>query len=105
MGLLDDYSQFEGEVDEDENISDPDVLRRKRAEIERTIVIVDSDLKRLLREKKIFEIEQRKLKKHEQRIRVDRDALDEKLKKMNEEQRLMEEEIHGLKKKLKVLPR
>ena len=103
MGLLDDYSQLGEEIGEAEDVSDSAVLRRKRAELERNIVILGSDLKKVLREKQDLEIEQRKLKKSEERIRVERDALDEKLKKTNEDQRLLEEEIKGLKKKLKIL--
>jgi len=103
MGLLDDYSHFDEETGEAEDVSDPNARRRRRAELERNIVIAESDLKRLLREKQSLEIEQRKLRKEEERIRVDRDVLDKKLKKLQDDVRLLEEEIHGLKKKLKVL--
>lgn len=90
--------------DEDSQAADPADVRRKRAEIERSIVISESDLKKLLREKQNLEIEQRKLKKEEERIRIDRDALNRKLKKLEDDQRLLEEEIHRLRKKLKTLP-
>jgi chromosome segregation ATPase len=104
MGLIDDYqgSQEDGE----EVADDPSGLsgmRKKRADIERQIIMVDSDLKKLLREKEDFELEQRKLRKDEERIRIERDILDGNLKKMENDQRLLEEEIKGLKKKLKVL--
>jgi len=100
MGILDDYSQNDtvgGDV------ADPVDSRKKRAELERQIVIADSDLKKLLREKQDLEAEQRRLKKEEERIRVDRDVLDKRLKKMQDDQRLLEEEIHRLKKKLKLV--
>jgi len=100
MGLLDDYSQNDA-VGGD--AADPADSRKKRAELERNIVIAESDLKKILREKADLEIEQRRLKKSEERIRVERDALDKKLKKVQDDQRLLEEEIHRLKKKLKLV--
>jgi len=101
MGLLDDYNQSMG--DEDAPAADPADSRKKRAELEQQIVIAESDLKKVLREREDFEAEKRRLKKEEERIRVERDALDEKLKKIQDNQRLLEEEIKGAKKKLKVL--
>jgi|GEM_PF-926009 hypothetical protein len=104
MGLIDDYSKYSDEdVEETEDISDPAVLRRKRAELERNIVIAEADLKKTLREKQALEVEQRKLKKEDERIRVGRDALDKKLKKIEDDERYQTEEIKGLKKKLKLL--
>lgn len=102
MSLLDDYNQNMG--DEDTQAVDPTDSRKKRAELERQIVISESNLKKVLREREDLEIEQRRLKKSEERIRVERDALDKKLKKVQDSVRLSEEEIHSLKKKLKVLP-
>lgn len=102
MGLLDDYSQ--GDDAGDDSASDPANSRKKRVELERNIVIADSNLKKILREKTDLEIEQRRLKKNEERIRVERDFLDRKLKKIQNDQRLFEEEIRELKKKLKTLP-
>jgi len=103
MGILDDYSQFEPEEETVAQESDPDRLRRQRADFERKILITDADLRKLLREKQDLELSQRRLKKQEERIRIDRDVLDKKIKKMQDDQRLLEEEIHGLKKKLKIL--
>ncbi|MDI6777921.1 MAG: hypothetical protein QMD77_01915 [Patescibacteria group bacterium] len=104
MGILDDYQNTQNdETNAETNTADPATSRKKRAELERQIVIAESDLKKVLREKTDLESEQRRLKKEEERIRVERDALDEKLKKIQDNQRLLEEEIHGLKKKLKVL--
>lgn len=101
MGLLDDYSQ--NMSDEDPQTADPADSRRKRDEVERQIAITEADLKKVLREKTDLESEQRRLKKEEERTRVERDALDEKLKKIEDSQRLLEEEARGLKKKLKTL--
>jgi len=103
MGILDDYSQFEPEEETTAQESDPERLRRQRADLERKILIADSDLRKLLREKQDLEMGQRRLKKQEERIRIERDELDKKIEKMQDDQRLFEEEIHGLKKKLKVL--
>ncbi len=101
MSIIDDYNQ---EMDEqDSSSSDPADSRRKRAQLERQIVIAESDLKKVLREKQTFESERRELKKREERIRIERDALDEKLKKIEDNGRLLEEEIGSLKKKLKTL--
>jgi hypothetical protein len=101
MGLLDDYNQSMG--DDGAQAADPADIRKKRAELERQIVMTESDLKKILREKQDLEMGQRKLKKEEERLRVERDALDEKLKKIEEEERVLTEEIKGLKKKQKVL--
>lgn len=105
MSLLDDYKNSQtDEADAGTSAADPAAdSRKKRAELERQIVIADSDLKKVLRERQEMESQQRRLKKDEERIRVERDALDERLKKTEDNQRLLEEEIHGLKKKLKVL--
>jgi len=100
MSLLDDYNQS---MDDDAQAADPVDISKKRADLERSIIIADSDLKKLLRGKEALEIDLRKLKKEELRIRVERDALTEQLKKIENEQRLLEEELKGLRKKLKVL--
>ncbi len=100
MTLLDDYNQS---ASDDSQKKDPADSRKKRAELERQIVIAGSDLKKTLREKQDMEALGHRLKKDEERIRIERDALDEKIKKISEEQRLLEEEIGGLKKKLKIL--
>ena len=102
MGLIDDYLQSD-DAGDNEITLDPNAQRRKRADLERQIVMVDSDLRKILREKQDLEIEQRRLRKHEERIRVERDALARKMKKTEDDQRFYEEEMHNLKKKLKVL--
>jgi len=105
MGLIDDFqdSQQDGDGDEMGSIGGS-AKRKDKADLERQIIMVNSDLRKLLREKEDLELEQRKLRKDEERIRVEREILDEKMKKMDNEQRLLEEEIKGLKKKLKTLP-
>lgn len=104
MSIFDDYQNLQDEnTDAGENAADPSASRKKRAELEQQIVISESDLKKLLREKQDFEMSQRRLKKEEERIRVDRGMLDTKLKKLQDDVRLLEEEIHSLKKKLKIL--
>lgn len=102
MGILDNYLQSKDSEDDGTTL-DPATARRKRADLERQIVITDSDLRKILREKQEFEMEQRRLRKHEERIRVERDTLDKKLKKMENDQMLLEDEIKVLKKKLKIL--
>jgi hypothetical protein len=101
MSILDDYNQ--NASDDGSPATDPADSRKDRAELERQIVMSDSDLKRVLREKADFESEQKRLKKAEERIRIERDALDENIKNLQNNQMLLEEEIRGLKKKLKVL--
>lgn len=103
MSLIDDYQNIDETSAEEGSISDPEVSRRKRSELERQIVILDSDLKKTLREIEDMEQQRRKFKKEEERIRVERDALDIKLKKMDNDRMSLEDQIHGLKKKLKVL--
>lgn len=103
MGILDDYKSDNEALDEESSAADPSEARRKRLDIERQIVILDSDLGKILREAEDLEIQKRKFKKEEEHIRIERDELDKNLKKLNNDRMFMEEEIRLLKKKLKVL--
>ena len=103
MSLLDDYQNSNENQDEESSAGDPNAGRRKRSELERQIVILDSDLKKTVREIEDFEQQRRRFKKEEERIRIERDELDKKLKVLNNDRTVLEEQIHGLKKKLKVL--
>ena len=103
MSLLDDYQNIDEEADEDVSAADPDAKRRKRADLERQIVILNSDLGKTVREIEDLDIEKRKLKKQGERLRIDQDELEKKLKKMENDRMLLEEQIRGTKKKLKTL--
>lgn len=103
MGILDDYQNSEEALGEESSASDPNAARRKRLDLERQIVILDSDLKKMIREIDDLEAQRRRFKKEEERIRIERDDLDKKLKKLNNDRMFLEEEIRGLKKKLKAL--
>ncbi|HLM84379.1 MAG TPA: hypothetical protein VK254_04210 [Candidatus Bathyarchaeia archaeon] len=81
----------------------PNDARRQRADLERQIVMTDSDLKKTLREIEDLDQQKRRFKKQEERIRVERDELDKKLKKLDNDRMFLEEQIGGLKKKLKIL--
>jgi len=101
MGIIDEYNQNAAE--EGQQTADPADTRRKRAEIERQIVISESDFKRIVREMEELEGQRRRLKKDEERIRIERDDLDIRLKKMETDKSFLEEEIKRLKKSLKTL--
>lgn len=103
MALLDDFQNFNANSDDGSLAVDPDESRRKRSELERQIVILNSDLKKYQREIEYLEEKKRKFKKEEQRIRIERDELDKKLKTLDNDRMSLEEEIGRLKKKLKVL--
>ncbi|MFA6284904.1 MAG: hypothetical protein WC643_00015 [Parcubacteria group bacterium] len=103
MGILDDYKSDNEAADEESSTSDPSEARRKRLDIERQIVILDADLKKILREIEDLEVQKRKFKKEEERIRIDRDDLEKTLKKIGTNRMFLEEELRGLKKKLKSL--
>lgn len=103
MGLLDDYQNMGEATDEESSVSDPMIGRKKRAELERQIVILDSDLKKMIREIEDLEQQRRRFKKEEERIRIERDDLDKKLKKMENDRTSLDDQIRGLKKKLKTL--
>ncbi len=103
MGILDDYQESEEALDAESSASDPNEARRKRLGIERQIVILDADLKKILREIEDLEVQKRKFKKEEERIRIDRDELEKTLKKIGTNRMFLEEEMRGLKKKLKSL--
>jgi chromosome segregation ATPase len=102
MSLLDDYS--ENTNDGDQATADPVDTRRKRADLERQIVIAESDFKRISREIEDIGIQKRKLKKDEERIRIEKDDLDKKLNKLENDKRFFEEEITRLRKQIKTLP-
>ncbi|TSA45854.1 hypothetical protein D4R51_01125 [bacterium] len=102
MGLLDDYQKSNAEENSDATQNEPDT-RRKRADLERNIAMADADLKKVLREIEDLEAQARRFKKQEERIRIERDDLDKQVKKLQDNKRLLEEEIGGLKKKLKIL--
>jgi chromosome segregation ATPase len=103
MGLLDDYQNMDETTDETSSGIDPAAARRKRSDLERQIVILDSDLRKTQREIEQYEIEKRRLKKDEERIRIDRDDLDKKLKNLDNDRVSLEDQIRLLKKKLKTL--
>ena len=103
MGILDDYKSDNETLDGEDSASDPNEARRKRLDIERQIVILDSDLGKILREIEDLEIQKRKFKKEEERIRIDRDELDKTLKMRNNDRMSLDDQIRGLKKKLKTL--
>jgi chromosome segregation ATPase len=103
MGLLDDYQNSGGEAGDESSASDPNEARRKRLDLERQIVILDSDLKKTEREIEQYEMQKRKFKKEEERIRIDREDLDKKLKNLDNDRMSLEDQIRLLKKKLKTL--
>lgn len=101
MVLIDDYNQNTSE-DGGQGANSADD-RRQRAEIERQITIADSDLKKTLREIEDLELQRRKFKKEEERLRIDEDALDKDIKKLYNDKLLLEGNIQQLKKRLKAL--
>lgn len=103
MGILDDYKSNNEAVDTEASAVDPEEGRRKRLEIERQIVILNSDLGKIMRDIEDLEMQKRKFKKEEERLRIDRDELDKTLKKMDNDRMLLEDQIRLLKKKLKSL--
>ena len=103
MGILDDYKSDNEALDEESSASDPSEARRKRLDIERQIVILKSDLGKIMREVEDLEIQKRKFKKEGERLRINRDELEKTLKKKNTDLMFLEEEIKGLNKKLKSL--
>lgn len=103
MALIDDYQNIDAEAGDEESAADPLAARRKRLDLERQIVILDSDFKKVLREIEQYEQQKRKFKKEEERIRIDREELDKKLKSLDNDRMSLDDQIRGLKKKLKVL--
>lgn len=103
MGLLDDYQNIDETADDESSAMDPNAARRKRLDLERQIVILDSDLGKTQREIEQYEMQKRKFKKEEERIRIDREDLDKKIKKLDNDRMVFEDQIRLLKKKLKTL--
>jgi chromosome segregation ATPase len=103
MSLIDDYQNIDEDAKEGLSETDPSALRRKRMDIERQIVILDSDFRKNQREIEQYEMQKRKFKKDEERIRIERDDLDKKLKSLDNDRVSLEDQIRLLKKKLKTL--
>jgi chromosome segregation ATPase len=103
MGLLDDYQNMDEAANETSSGMDSAAARRKRSDLERQIVILDSDLRKTQREIEQYEIQKRRFKKEEERIRIDRDDLDKKLKNLDNDRVALDDQIRLLKKKLKAL--
>lgn len=85
--------------DDTSGISDHD-KSRKRNDIQREIVMQESELKKKISEKAQIEAEIRKLKKDESRIRMEIQEKQEKFSKMDYELLQRENEIKHLKKDL-----
>jgi chromosome segregation ATPase len=103
MGLLDDYQNIDETADDESLAIDPNTLRRKRLDLERQIVILDSDLGKISREIEQYEIQKRRFRKEGERLRIDREDLDKKLESLDNDRVSLEDQIRLLKKKLKVL--
>ena len=103
MGILDDYKSDNEAADGEASADDPNEARRKRLDIERQIVILNSDHGKIMREIEDLEIQKRKFKKEEERLRINRDELEKTLKKIGTNRMFLEEEIKMFKKKLKAL--
>jgi chromosome segregation ATPase len=108
MSLLDSYNQNEenSESSGDEARQKADEASRSRArrnEIDRQIAILNADLKKVMLQISDSGIQRRKFKKMTDRIRVEVDMLDKSDKKLDNDRRILEEEIQKLKKELKIL--
>jgi chromosome segregation ATPase len=103
MGLLDDYQNIDEGAGEESPVMDPSTLRRKRLDLERQIVILDSDFRKTLREIEEYQMQKRRFKKDEERLRIDQEDLDKKIKKLDNDRTSLEDQIRLLKKKLKTL--
>lgn len=93
---------FSNDLDLQGGISSED-KNRKSNDIQREIVMQESDLRKKLAEKVRFEAEIRALKKDEARIRVALQEKQEKFSKIDYEILQMENAIKSLKKKLYTL--
>lgn len=94
------YTQsFSNDSDDQSGISRED-KNRKSADIQREIVMQESDLHKKKAEKVRFEAEIRALKKDEARVRVALQEKQEEFSKMDYEILQMENAIKNLKKKL-----
>jgi len=103
MGLLEDYQNIDETADEESSAADPNMARRKRLDLERQIVILDSDFRKTLREIEEYQMQKRRFKKDEERLRIDQEDLDKKIKKLDNDRTSLEDQIRILKKKLKTL--
>jgi chromosome segregation ATPase len=103
MGLLDDYQNIDETADDGSLAMDPNTARRKRLDLERQIVILDSDLRKNHREIEQYEIQKRRFRKEGERLRIDQEDLDKKLKNLDNDRVSLEDQIRLLKKKLKTL--
>jgi len=89
-----------GADDQEENSAD---AHRKRSDVQRDIIMQESDYRKKLTKKTEIEAEIRKMKKDEERIRIEIGEKREALEKLNYEILQMEAEMTRLKKKLNLI--
>lgn len=75
----------------------------QRNNLQREMIMKESDLKKVLAEKTKLEGEIRELKKDESRIRIEMENKQGQIKKIEQEAMMMEAELKNLKKKMNLL--
>jgi len=76
---------------------------RKQRELQREIVMLESDYRKKLNEKNLIDSEIRKFKKQDAKIKVEIQACMEKMKRMDQDIMLMENDIRATKKKMSLV--
>ena len=86
-----------------ENREDDVEKKRQRSELQRSIIILESDYRKKITERVQIDADMRKLRKEEEMARVNQRVKQEELKKLDQDVMVMENEIKGLKKKLNLI--
>jgi|GEM_PF-2883376 len=81
----------------------PEEKSRKQREFQREIVMLESDLRKKINEKTLIDSEIRKFKKQDAQIKVEVQARLEKMKRLDQDIMLMENDIKAVKKKMNLL--
>lgn len=76
---------------------------RKRKDIMREMVMIESDFRKKIGEKDVIEGELRKLKKQNSQIKVETQARQDSLKKLEQDIAMMESDLRGLKRKMNLI--
>jgi hypothetical protein len=81
----------------------PEDKKRKRNSLQMEIVMLESETSKLLAEKNALDVEIRKLKMDEERLRVNSDEKRKRLETVSQEMAEREMEIKSMRKKLNLL--
>ena len=88
---------------DDQNNQTPEDRHKKRNDLQREIIMLESDLKKVINEKMTVDNEERKIGKDIDRMRMDLENLQKKAHLLTQDIGVREEQIRHLKKKINLV--